>query len=156
MLRSLLTLVFVASSMLWSVSRVSASGINLICTEKGGNVKEKDNSGESENIITDLWSIPVSVDTASNRATLWGVSKDLTIEPTQLTIQELSRENSEHRNTSIIQVFKVNRKTLGFTYGRGSTISSFYPLLGLWTMTSSVRKSYGICTKVKEVKGNRI
>jgi len=142
--------------MLWSVSRVSASGINLICTEKGGSVKEKDNSGESEKNITDLWSIPVSVDIDSNRATLWGVTKDLTIEPTQLTIQELSRENSEHRNTSIIQVFKVNRKTLGFTYGRGSTISSFYPLLGLWTMTSSDRKSYGVCTKVKEQKGNKI
>ena len=155
MLRSLLTLVFVASSMLWSVSRVSASGINLICTEKGGSIKEKDNSGESEKNITDLWSIPVSVDTASNRATLWGATKDLTIEPTHLTIRELSRENSEHRNTSIIQVFKVSRKTLGFTYGRGSTISSFYPLLG-WTMTSSDRKSYGICTKVKEQKGNKI
>ena len=67
----------------------------------------------------------------------------------------ICRKCSEHRNTSIIQVFKVNRKTLGFTYGRGSTISSFYPLLG-WTMTSSDRKSYGICTKVKEVKGNKI
>jgi hypothetical protein len=142
--------------MLLSVSHVSASGINLICTEKGGSVKEKEKSGESENVLTDLWSIPVSVDITSNRATLWGASKDLTIEPTQLTIQELSRENSEHRNTTIIQVLKVDRKTLGFTYGRGSTISSFLPLLGLWTMTSSTRKSHGICTKVKEQKGNKI
>ena len=142
--------------MLWSVSRVSASGINLICTEKGGNVKEKDNSGESENIITDLWSIPVSVDTDSNRATLWGVSRDLSIKPDKLHIQEFTTEETSQRNSTKIQVLIIDRKTLGFTYAWKFSLSSFFPPLGLWTSNSTTKKSYGTCTKVKEVKGNKI
>jgi len=155
-MKHLISLVIIASSILLYIPRASASGINLICTEKGGSEKKKDKSGESENILNDLWDIPVFVDTNSNKATLWGVTRDLSIKPDKLHIQEFTDERTPQRNSTKIQVLIIDRKTLSFTYRRGSTISSFFPPLGLWTLTSSSRESYGNCTKVKEQKGNKI
>jgi hypothetical protein len=142
--------------MLWSVSRVSAASIHLICTEKGGTEIKKDRNGESEKQITDFWSIPVSIDTDNSRATLWGETRSLSIKPDKLHIQEFTDNRSAEKVSTKIQLLIIDRKSLGFTYSWNSYISSFSPPLGEWFSISKTKKSYGICTKVKDQKGNKI
>ena len=155
-MKSSLVIVFLASSMLLSILPALAASVNLICTEKGGTEKAIDRNGESEKPVSDFWSIPVSVDTDSNRATLWGASRDLSIKPDKLHIQEFTTERTPHRDSTKIQVLIIDRKTLSFTYTRNSSLSSYLPSLRLLTTNSTTKKSYGSCVKIKEVKGSKV
>lgn len=137
-----------------TITHVSAASINLICTEKGGTEKNVNRNGEVEKPISDFWSIPVSVDTVSNRATVYGKTRDLSVKPDKLNIQEFTTERKSNINSTYINVLIIDRKTLGFTYAWNSSMN-YQTVVGLMTSTTT-RKSHGNCTKVNAIKGNKI
>ena len=116
--------------------------------------KNVNRNGEVEKPISDFWSIPVSVDTVSNRATVYGKTRDLSVKPEKLNIQEFTTERKSNINSTYINVLIIDRKTLGFTYAWNSSMN-YQTVVGLMTSTTT-RKSYGNCTKVDAIKGNKI
>jgi len=142
----------------------NASGINLMCEEvKGLNESERGSSGplsgeqtkKESTALSELWKIPVLIDTAAGRGTVWGKPYELTVEPDYLFLR--LRSDSRKANDSELKSvsMKINRKTLSFNYSNLLILNS-WSRTGVSTRSVSARKSEGQCKKVLAAKGNQI
>lgn len=141
-----------------------AAGISLMCEEKKG-VTERTTTmwvglGQPEkktedSAIVELWKIPVTVDTSDIKGTVWGETRELSVEPEVLILRKSREETKSSGKTSEHSALKINRKTLVFTYNT-SRITNDNLIHGRALLYSSTRKSEGICKKVVAVKGNQI
>ena len=143
-----------------------AAPTNLVCKEQKG-VEENTRKSYSpltgeketrtEERIQDLWSIPVTVDPAAGKATVWGRPFELTVEPADLKARETTEEESVTTRKKSISYLNIERKTLRFSYTRLFFLNP-NPSFRTATSVSStlVRKSEGLCAKVKVVDGAKI
>ena len=146
-----------AATMPCYATSASAAAVNFICSEKGGTeIKKSSSSGETEKTVTDLWSIPTTVDTATGRATMWGKDREMSVESAKILLREYSEKMTTTGNSTQISTLEINRRTLSFSYSWYSRTSSRIPSLGLAVSVSTTRKTNGVCTKIQEAKGNKI
>ena len=141
-----------------------ANGVNLLCKEKIGTDRTERTSYGSltgvrkqpgeEKPVSELWSIPVFIDTGRGTATLWGDSAGLSIEPDTLTLRRSKNRKTEVSTSESNSALFVNRKNLSFRYS--SLYISKTSVPGMASVQSfTTRTSEGTCTKIVS-KGNKI